>query len=205
MYAATYSKGPRKGEPAVYKEFKTPGCQFERQFFKQDIRAVEKAASIIRAFNEMYENFTLGDEAIKRIYLNQPEVWTDLDDETSLCLVEPRIEGTFVKFNSNTGWVLDSNKLTEALSHFSYHQTKGAFLLCDIQGGEYPSRFVLTDPVVHSVTREFGATDGGPEAMQSFFARHRCGRFCKHGWARAAPYGMPARHAAVSGTRFFLR
>ena len=50
------------------------------------------------------------------------------------CLVEPRIPGEYQKFNSNSGWVHDQASLTEALSHFSYQDTNGECLLCDLQG-----------------------------------------------------------------------
>ena len=55
-------------------------------------------------------------------------------------LVEPMIEN-FEKFNSNTGWADmtggASSEAMQALSHFSYHNSSGQFLLCDIQGGVY--------------------------------------------------------------------
>jgi len=98
---------------------------------------------------------------------------------------------------------MDSSLITEALSHHSYHVSQGAHLLCDLQGGQYPDRFVLTDPVVHSLTGEFGATDGGLDAMKSFFSRHRCNCYCRADWTRAAPYGGPSHHPARSGTTFF--
>ena len=114
------------------------------------------------------------------------------------CLVEPRIEGEYRKFNSNTGWVQDSDCITEALSHYSYHVSNGRYLLCDLQGGVSSDMFMLTDPVVHSLTDEFGVTDGGKDAMDSFFSRHKCNRFCQSGWARAVHLGGHAPHAARS-------
>ena len=39
------------------------------------------------------------------------------------------------------------------LSHYSYHVSNGAYLLCDLQGGVYKDGVVLTDPVVMSVTQ----------------------------------------------------
>ena len=53
-------------------------------------------------------------------YGNKPEVW---EYGNKKCLVEPRIQGIYHKFNSNTGWVRDQSLVTEALSHFSYHCT----------------------------------------------------------------------------------
>jgi hypothetical protein len=42
------------------------------------------------------------------------------------------------KFNSNSGWVSQSNQypneIVQSLSHYSYHSTGGLLVLCDIQG-----------------------------------------------------------------------
>lgn len=200
VFASTYDKGPRKGELAVIKLFKT-GSVFESTCFDKDIRSVEKAAVLIEKFNTFYEGYTVGEDGLPRFYLNKPEVW---DYGGKKCFVEPRILGTYQKFNSNTGWVSDQALITEALSHFSYHVSDGQYLLCDLQGGRYSNRFVLTDPAVHSLTSEFGATDGGEAAMKSFFSRHQCNSFCQHGWQRASAQGSMATHVARSGTTFFL-
>ena len=54
------------------------------------------------------------------------------------------------------------------------------------------------DPVVHSLTADkFGVTDGGKDAMTSFFSRHKCNRFCQSGSAcniaAWRPGGLAAR------------
>lgn len=200
VFAAVYSKGPRKGEAAVIKVFKT-GSVFESKCFDKDIRSVEKAAVLIKQFNTFYDSYTVGGAGVPRFYLNKPEVW---DYGGKKCFVEPRILRTFHKLNSNTGWVSNPALVTEALSHFSYHVSDGQHLLCDLQGGQYSNHFVLTDPVVHSRTSEFGATDGGEAAMNSFFSRHQCNRFCQQRWRRASAHGSMAAHVARSGTTFFL-
>ena len=50
------------------------------------------------------------------------------------CLVEPRIQGVYHKFNSNAGWVKDTGLITESLSHFTFHVSGGRYLVCDLQG-----------------------------------------------------------------------
>jgi hypothetical protein len=72
----------------------------------------------------------------------------------------------------------------QCFSHFTYVQSDGKNLVCDIQGvwNEYDG-YVLTDPVIHhkSQTRERGSngkTDKGPEGMRRFFHSHRC--VCVH-------------------------
>ena len=121
------------------------------------------------------------------------------------CLVEPMILGEYEKFNSNSGWVSDQSALTEVLSHFSYHHTGGQFLLCDLQGNVDATRYLLTDPAVHSYDGDYGPTDGGLEAMKSFFSRHACNRFCESGWIRAAAFEPPrATHPMRMGNYFFF-
>lgn len=72
----------------------------------------------------------------------------------------------------------------QALSHFSYHATGGSYVLCDLQGGvmEGGKGVILTDPVILSRDREFGVTDLGAEGISTFFARHRCTKFCREHW-----------------------
>merc|ERR1711879_478228 len=50
VYWGYYTKGPRKGEMAVQKVFKT-GSVFESSAFDQDIAIANKAVAIIQAFN----------------------------------------------------------------------------------------------------------------------------------------------------------
>mmetsp|Transcript_89949 Transcript_89949/g.226915 ORF Transcript_89949/g.226915 Transcript_89949/m.226915 type:complete len:280 (+) Transcript_89949:41-880(+) len=202
VYAGVYTKGPRKDERAVKKVFKT-GSVYEECAFDADLSAIDEAARLIKAFNNYNQEMDLPC-ARPMFYLNAAQVWTSTDGSGKKCLVEPRLPGDFMKFNSNTGWVSDSSKLTEALSHFSYHFTGGRSLLCDLQGTKIDSHYLLTDPAVHSLDQEFGATDGGLEAMKSFFSRHRCSHLCHPDWARAAPYGAAAAHPVRMGSSFFL-
>lgn len=201
VYKGEYTKGPRKGNAAVSKVFKT-GSVFENSFFEQDILAVDKAAEIIKAFNAYGDTLA---RPMQRFYINKPEVWIDVDPPHAKSLVEPFIQGVYKKFNSNTGWVSDSSLLTEALTHFSYHFTRGKYLLCDLQGSMDRDHFLLTDPVIHSLTDEYGATDGGKAGMDAFFSRHRCNSYCSASWGRSAPLGSATLLPARSGTSFFLQ
>jgi hypothetical protein len=47
--------GTQSGQLCVLKEFKM-GSVYEESFFKDDIRAVDKAAEIIQAFNHLFTN-----------------------------------------------------------------------------------------------------------------------------------------------------
>jgi hypothetical protein len=177
--------GTQYGQPCVLKEFKT-GSVYEESFFNDDIRAVEKAAEIIQAFNR--ESFTgcSPSEKKKTVHLNRPQVWREIyPDATGRFkkkLVEPMLEGTFIKFNSNSGYAKPGTDYMQALSHFSYHYTNRQYLLCDLQGGHYDDSYVLTDPVIMSSdnSKRFGSGDLGSEGIDNFFAHHECNDYCRH-------------------------
>lgn len=175
-----YTTGRRKGEACVAKYFKPGrGERMGDTFFTNDIKAVNRTLQIVRAFNR--ENFLN-----KKIIVSIPEVWRGNfgGSRNKKILVEPFIRG-FVKWNSNSGWAENHtawSKVMQALSHFSYHNSGGQFLLCDLQGGVYDNGAILTDPVILSRTRTYGTTDLGEAGMASFFSRHRCNEYCSRSW-----------------------
>lgn len=122
-------------------------------------------------------------------WINQPEVWSfkqgcRADFAGKKVPQEPFIQA-YQKFNSNTGWADESTpwpRVRRAVSHFSYHVSNGKSLLCDLQGGVYQDRVVLTDPVVMSVSRSYGPTDLRSEGINSFFANHTCNEFWRSNW-----------------------
>jgi hypothetical protein len=158
---------------------------YEESFFNDDIRAVSKAADFIQDFNRCQ----LGAVGSKPILLNKPQIWINFYPDSTgrhkKKLVEPMLEGEFLKFNSNSGYANGADFM-QALSHFSYHHSNGQFLLCDLQGGHYEGTYFLTDPVIMSSgdTKTFGSTDLGKEGFSNFFAHHKCNRFCKSHWSK---------------------
>lgn len=132
VYMGTYTKGPRKNLKGVYKVFKDKKAEV---LIHEDLKAVEEAGRIIKAFNE-HNDLYIGSTARRRVYLNQPEVWSLTSGRQ--VLVEPFIDGTYAKFNSNSGWVNEGYNMMQALSHFSYHFTNGpssalAVFLCALE------------------------------------------------------------------------
>jgi myosin-heavy-chain kinase len=60
---------------------------------------------------------------------------------------------------------MDDDPVPQAFSHFSWHASKGMFLICDIQGWGH----VLTDPQIHTVDgKGFGAGNLGFEGIGAF-------------------------------------
>ncbi|SPO03578.1 related to protein kinase [Cephalotrichum gorgonifer] len=131
VWRGTYTEGARAGQACVSKEFKT-GSVFEDHYFEQELSIIGRTQKIIDAWHD-------ADIIERRIVLNTPAIW-EYEVSGHKCLVEPMIEN-FEKFNSNTGWAdMSGGKWSEAMqapSHFSYHNSGGQFLLCDLQGGAY--------------------------------------------------------------------
>jgi hypothetical protein len=186
----------------VTKWFKT-GTVFSADYFTLDIKAVNKALEIVNLFNQL--------GVIKQVIkINVAEVWTFDDDGDedwagARSLTEPFIED-YEKFNSNSGWTDDSEgwpEVMQALSHFSYHVSRGNYVLCDLQGGIYRNTVVLSDPVILSRTREYGVTDLGSAGISSFFYHHECNNFCRPHWEKPANPRMHFR--AVPGTSMLQR
>ncbi|KAI0117818.1 kinase-like domain-containing protein [Nemania sp. FL0031] len=194
VYAGVYTAGSRAGEECVSKVFKT-GSVYEYHYFKEEMTIIRRTQKIIDDWNDARI-------VNKRILLNTPEIWEfELDGEKSL--VEPMIEN-FEKFNSNSGWADITGGLwseaMQALSHFSYDNSSGQLLLCDLQGGAYRNGYILSDPVIMSQRQAlYGPTDLGPDGIRAFFQRHRCGRFCKTEWQRPR-YNGKARFPMRQGT-----
>ncbi|CAK9043289.1 unnamed protein product [Durusdinium trenchii] len=98
---------------------------------------------------------------------------------------EQKLEGHFVKFNGNNGYVNEDTKLEveseilQALSHYSYVKSKGAILAVDLQGIIDNGNLLLTDPQLHSRSKKYGRGDLGLEGFKLFFESHRCGPTCE--------------------------
>lgn len=131
VWQGRYTQGIRAGQKCVAKEFKT-GSVFEAHYFEEELNIISRAQKII-------DNWHDACYSGQRIILNTPQIWT-YEDSGAKTLVEPMIEN-FEKFNSNSGWADTtggaSSQIMQALSHFSYDNSGGQFLLCDVQGGVY--------------------------------------------------------------------
>lgn len=97
----------------------------------------------------------------------------------------------FEKFNSNTMTVKKwTSKSIQAFCHWTYHESRGKLLVCDAQGADNKSEYVLTDPVIVSDARiwskKYGPGDGGREMMKEWFRNHECNKHCSPKWRKAA-------------------
>ncbi|KAK3386700.1 hypothetical protein B0H63DRAFT_391816 [Podospora didyma] len=107
------------------------------------------------------------------------------NDEPECLALEPFLEGKYVKYNSNSGFVSQDpslqnfNETAQAFSHFTFERSKGEFLVVDLQGSA--TNGLLTDPAIQ--TRDpnrfkLSSTNLGGAGIKFFFATHKCNRVC---------------------------
>eukprot|EP00092_Neocalanus_flemingeri_P024251 GFUD01026300.1.p1 GENE.GFUD01026300.1~~GFUD01026300.1.p1 ORF type:complete len:702 (+),score=228.46 GFUD01026300.1:124-2229(+) len=92
--------------------------------------------------------------------------------------IEHYIEGDYVKYNSNFGFVEDTGKCRQtpqALSHFTFERSGHELVVVDIQGvGD-----LYTDPQIHTAAGlEYGDGNLGTKGMALFFNSHHCNEIC---------------------------
>eukprot|EP01129_Flabellula_baltica_P006968 TRINITY_DN2663_c0_g1_i1.p1 TRINITY_DN2663_c0_g1~~TRINITY_DN2663_c0_g1_i1.p1 ORF type:complete len:191 (+),score=35.09 TRINITY_DN2663_c0_g1_i1:252-824(+) len=93
--------------------------------------------------------------------------------------IERYIEGEYIKFNSDQGYVRrDTGLIAQTLSHFSWVYSGKQVLMVNL-GGTNDISYTLRDPVIHSANgKRFGATNQGEKGFVKFFRTHACNTAC---------------------------
>jgi len=185
-HEGTYVGGNRNSQDAACKRFKPQWRAMEMEYFASDFRIADFAISHAETWN----SFSSDDESI---LITKGSI---IRSNSGIpYLAEPVIRN-FKKFTSNSGWIEDSGCWTTdsmaAFSHFTYHDSGGRHMVCDLQGcyrdnrrfRSGKSRFELTDVAICSRARSFGPTDLGEKGIESFFANHVCNQDCESHWSK---------------------
>ncbi|XP_038062567.1 alpha-protein kinase 1-like [Patiria miniata] len=208
-YKGTFHGDPRlEGKPCVTKVYKEEWYERLSEYaWEADDRAYCKAQEMAQLFNIRYNTskpiefvrpeFTkvetraafkfLGFIPFERYVKGKRPGTSDsvsnIIPAHATVAVESYLEGDYVKFNSNFGYLGRADIATPAaFSHFTYHESEGKVLVCDLQGVRSSSRYMFTDPAVNSSSTKlglYGSTDLGKAGIVKFFLKHRCNELCK--------------------------
>lgn len=92
---------------------------------------------------------------------------------------ESHIEGDFQTFVGKGG-AMDTalGSVLQSFAHYSFYKSDGNFVITDLKGVLESNDFILTVPIIHSKTREYGAGDKGLSGIREFFTNHSCTAIC---------------------------
>lgn len=118
--------------------------------------------------------------------------------------LEPFIEGTYEKYNSNSGFLSRMARLTpQTFSHYSFEVSNQQLVVCDIQGvGD-----LYTDPQIHTAAgTDYGDGNLGIKGMALFFHTHHCNELCRAMALKPFPLSekelqVQQLHAAANSSR----
>jgi hypothetical protein len=186
--SAYLGKDAKTNQPIVIKKFiaeKVDSCKLDR-YWSEDIEASRVAQDFASKYNE-YMNTSKPIIFVVPIIHHCFENIAKPFKPSERVLIEPYLGDSYEKFNTNHGMIIQSSTKgfsMPTLSHFSYHISDGQYLLCDLQGVKQRDRYILTDPVICSLTEKFGVTDLGEDGIRSFFASHKCTPLCENHWLK---------------------
>ena len=102
-------------------------------------------------------------------------------------IYEQYMEGTYLKYNTNGGWVNPDlshySAAAQAFSHYTWIKSKKQLVVCDLQGVTKSNKIFLTDPAIHCkeymlLQPKYGGNNLGPPGIKKFFESHKCNNVC---------------------------
>ena len=177
--AMRWKPASKYGRKAVVKEYKDT-YTWAQGDWDTAVKTYEKAKELAKKFNrETSFPVHVVDYDVQQVISNPDKNATPKLGE--FVLVEDYLEGEFQKFISNSGWVsprCQTYVSMPAFAHWSWVHTGGQLMFVDLQGVRYNDKYMLTDPCILSLNREYGATDLALVGMALFFKTHKCNDFC---------------------------
>lgn len=178
------------GQKVVVKRFKK-AIRWSESDWAKDLAAMDLVESLARQWNELgYISKKV--EVLKSTVIKVMSSGSDDYPVDSYLMVEPFLDGDYVKWNSNSGYVRDKSLGIESFCHWTYHQSNGQHLVCDVQGVQLCDKYLLTDPCVMSTSQgKYGMTDCGNFFMTEWMKDHKCNQYCQKHWKNE--YGSSSR------------
>ena len=175
----------KQGQNCVVKHLKS-SYTWQKTDWDTTVKIHKEAEELAKEFNKFSQtknpiHFTEV-VVIKCVYKKNPSNPNGprLDE---YCTTEDYLAGNFKKWVNNYG-IYSEETLSTATSmpafmHWSWYHTKGEKMIADLQGIRDSNGYTLTDPVILSLSGEYGATDMSVEGMAIFFYLHKCNSFCE--------------------------
>lgn len=184
-----------RGDPSVFKNGETlelKAANSPRSISPRDMDGRELARSIVQDFN-------LNNFVTKKAYINTGlllKISEKLNNNNRLDMsvgdyvfIDKKIDT--VKFNSNNGWSAGHHDFPDFLSHWSYVNSGGAHLLCNLKGhrgvagspriNDTDNYYLFQDPVILSRNEgSYGLADTGQSGIDDWLNHHECNWLCKH-------------------------
>ncbi|KAF1813615.1 hypothetical protein P152DRAFT_394135 [Eremomyces bilateralis CBS 781.70] len=175
---AFYARTAASTNRFVVKSFKRDGKRLAH--LAEDMRC----QALCKAFALEFNAFSGEEHAIDFIVTTCLKGKAGITSGSECMSLEPFLEGTYVKYNNNCGYVNEEqsddrfNQAAQAFSHFTFERSQGRFLVSDMQGVGH----LLTDPAIHSLDPgrfQLADTNLGQEGFKFFFATHACNDICR--------------------------
>lgn len=181
-YRGTWTAPPGiAGRACVVKELKE-SYSWKATDWDETVKINERAQQMASAFNaEIHTSrpITYTDVHVMKVTQRSDPNKTPRLNEYVTC--EDYIAGAFTKWCNNYGYIGSGSSSLPSFMHWSWWYTDGEEMVADLQGVRRDDAYLLTDPVVMSLSGSYGATDTGVEGMAMFFLHHTtCNSFCSN-------------------------
>ena len=182
-----YARDGRSGKSLVVKESK-----FQRPL--EDRKSQYLTALHIYGLANYYAKLFNNEKPrnVPEIHFNEVKFFeqTKMVNGSIICIpyiYEQYMEGAYLKYNTNCGWVNPDvshySAAAQAFSHYTWVKSGKQLIVCDLQGVTKSNQIFLTDPAIHCkeymlLQPKHGGNNLGPPGIKKFFASHKCNNVC---------------------------